>query len=90
MNVLLVMARDADGALKERASRLTVEDAGIYGMQSEEALAAVSELIAADTEYDRARAAWLADNGNHGEFLATRTAWDRRAAALARVKGGAA
>lgn len=47
MNVLLVMARDAGDALKERASRLAVEEAGLYGMQSEEALAAVCDLISA-------------------------------------------
>ncbi|WP_447899231.1 hypothetical protein [Stenotrophomonas maltophilia] len=51
---------------------------------------AVAELIAADSEYNRARAAWLADHSKHNEFLAAREAWNRRAAALARVKGEAA
>ncbi|HEL4856806.1 TPA: hypothetical protein UL920_004187 [Stenotrophomonas maltophilia] len=48
---------------------------------------AVTELIAADSEYDRARAAWLADASKHNEFLAAREALTRRAVALARVKG---
>lgn len=48
---------------------------------------AVTELIAADSEYDRARTAWLADHSKHHEFLAARAAWERRAAAPARVKG---
>ena len=52
--------------------------------------AAVAELIAADSQYDSARAAWLADHSKHDKFLAAHTAWDRRAAALARVKGEAA
>lgn len=47
MNVRLVMARDTGEAFKERASRLAVEEAAIYSMQSEEALAAVTELISA-------------------------------------------
>jgi len=51
------------------------------------AYTAVAELIDADSEYDRARAAWLADASNHDEFLAARAAWDLRAVALARVKG---
>lgn len=51
---------------------------------------AVAELIEADSEYDRARAAWLADHSKHNEFLAAREAWTRRVAALARVKGEAA
>ncbi|WP_164171503.1 hypothetical protein [Stenotrophomonas maltophilia] len=51
---------------------------------------AVTDLIAADSEYDRARAAWLSNPSKHDEFLAARAAWDRRAAALVRVKGGAA
>ena len=51
---------------------------------------AVDELIEADSEYDRARAAWLADHSKHNEFLAAREAWNRRAAALARVKGESA
>lgn len=51
---------------------------------------AVTELIAADSEYDRARDAWLTAPSKHHEFLAARAAWERRAAALARVKGGAA
>ncbi|HDS1579961.1 TPA: hypothetical protein QEL15_002043 [Stenotrophomonas maltophilia] len=50
---------------------------------------AVTELIAADSEYDRARAAWLSSS-RHDEFLAAHEAWARRSAALARVKGGAA
>lgn len=50
-------------------------------------VAAIAELIAADSEYDRARAAWLADHSKHNEFVAAREAWNRRAAALARVKG---
>lgn len=52
-----------------------------------EARAAFAELIAADSEYDRARAAWLADHSKHNEFLAAREALARRTAALARVKG---
>jgi len=48
---------------------------------------AIAELIDADSEYDRARAAWLADHSKHNDFLAAREAWTRRAAALARVKG---
>lgn len=54
-----------------------------------EARSAVAELIEADTEYDAARAAWLADNADHEAFLATRAAWDSRAAALVRVRGSA-
>lgn len=54
------------------------------------ACTAVAELIDADSEYDRARAAWLADNSKHNEFLAAREAWTRRVAALARAKGEAA
>lgn len=62
MNVRLVMARDAGDALKERASRLAVEEAMLYSMQSEEALAAVCELISA---------------AKHCEELLTRYAIDR-------------
>ncbi|MDH7551844.1 hypothetical protein [Stenotrophomonas geniculata] len=52
-------------------------------------LDAVTELIAADTAYDSARAAWLADCSKHDAFVAARVAWDRRAAVLDRVQGGA-
>lgn len=48
---------------------------------------AVAELIDADSEYERARAAWLSDHSKHNEFLAAREAWTRRVAALARAKG---
>lgn len=81
LDVLAVMERAFDYAVADRQ----YEDAA----DLHNARAAVAELISADTEYDRARAAWLADNSKHDEFLATRAAWDRRAAALARIKGEA-
>lgn len=99
MSALLVMARDAEDAFKERCSRRAVEEAGIYGIQSEEALAAVSELISAadsalaalgayaekiDGEWgDCLKLEQLLANGEEPEYVALRDA-------LARVKGGAA
>lgn len=56
----------------------------------DEAFAAVVELIAADEEYNRAREAWMASPGKHGEFQATRDAAKRRTLAFARVKGESA
>lgn len=66
------------------------KSAGQAYVAQEAARAAVAELIAADDEYNRAREAWLASPALHEEFQATRDAWKRRAAALARVKGEAA
>ncbi|WP_322547233.1 hypothetical protein [Stenotrophomonas geniculata] len=82
---------DRAGLALEAVATATMLPGDIQSVQDfEQARAAVAELIDADSEYDSARAAWLADHSKHDKFLAAHTAWDRRAAALARVKGEAA
>ncbi len=46
-NTLLVMLRDAQDANKERAGRLAIEECFLYGLESDEALASVTELLSA-------------------------------------------
>ncbi|HFF6004433.1 MULTISPECIES: hypothetical protein [Stenotrophomonas] len=79
---------DRAGLALEAVAAATMLPGDIQCVQDfEQARAALAELIAADSQYDRARAAWLADHSKHNEFLAAREAWTRRVAALARVKG---
>lgn len=86
MNVRLVMARDAGDAPKERASRLAVEEAMLYGMQSEEALAAVCELVAAASHCEELLMKYGIDRIDGEELSEAALALLR--SALRRVEGG--
>ncbi|WP_295573831.1 hypothetical protein [uncultured Stenotrophomonas sp.] len=61
-----------------------------YAEALQEAAEAIDALVAADEDYDQARDRWLRVPGDHRSFEEAREAWARRAAALARIKGGAA
>ena len=88
MNVRLVMARDAGDAFKEWVSRWGVEEAGIYSMQSEEALAAVSELISAAKHCEQMLMRYEIDRVD-GEQI-SEAALSLLRSAISRVEGGAA
>lgn len=61
-----------------------------YAEALQEAAQAIDALVQADEDYDQARDRWLNSPSDHESFEAAREAWARRAAALVRVKGGAA
>jgi len=81
VDVLAVMARDATAAWNDRRGDREIQD--FLGKESNEARAAVAELIEVARQFDSYASADFGDTS----ILDNEELWDRLSAALARVKG---